>query len=71
MEQISESRIIDASEGYKLTQKADVPIGSRWITDRIYLGQEDSSDRYIEITDAEAEVLLAQQATLLEQETID
>lgn len=60
MEQISESRIIDASEGHKLTQKADVPIGSRWITDRIYLGKGDRKDRYIEITDAEAQAYLEQ-----------
>lgn len=60
MERISESRIINASAGHKLTQKADVPIGSRWITDRIYLGRGDRKDRYIEITDVEAQAYLEQ-----------
>jgi len=51
-------QIIEPSEGYKLTQAADVDILERIISNKIYLAINDSVDNYKEITDAEANEIL-------------
>ena len=48
--------VISASYGHKLTQIVDVDINERIITDKIYLGCNDSLCNYHEITDEQAEV---------------
>ena len=57
-------QIIEPSEGYKLTQSADVPIEERIISDKIYLAATDKVENWKEITNEEAEAIKAEQARL-------
>lgn len=49
--------ILEPSEGMVYTQKENVNLENRVITDRIYLGVNDSEDNWKEITLEEAEIL--------------
>lgn len=51
-------RILVPSEGYKLTQKENVDISERMISDKIALGKYDSIDNYKEIPNDEADIIL-------------
>ena len=53
-------RILVPSEGYKLTQKEDVEISERMISDKIALGKYDSMDNYKEIPNDEADIIIKQ-----------
>lgn len=53
-------RILVPSEGYKLTQKENVEISERMISDKIALGKYDSMDNYKEIPNVEADIILKQ-----------
>ena len=53
-------RILVPSEGYKLTQKEDVEISERMISDKIALGKYDSIDNYKEIPNDEADIIIKQ-----------
>lgn len=56
-------RVIEPSEGYTLTQSAEVDIECRVLSKKIFLAVNDSLDNWKEITDAEAdEVRLQQEA---------
>lgn len=58
-------QIIEPSEGYKLTQSADVTIEERIIiSDKIYLAVTDKVENWKEITNKEAEAIKAEQARL-------
>lgn len=47
-------RVLEASEGYVLTQVEDVDVMNRILSDRVYLSVNDSEDNWKEITDAKA-----------------
>lgn len=53
-------KILVPSEGYKLTQKEDVDVSERMISDKIALGKYDSMDNYKEIPNDEADIILKQ-----------
>lgn len=53
-------RILTPSTGHWITQKASVPISDRIISDRLYLGRNDSVDNWYEITDEMRGVYLAE-----------
>lgn len=46
--------VLEASEGYVLTQVEDVDVMNRILSDRVFLGVNDSEDNWKEITAAKA-----------------
>lgn len=52
--------VIKAEDGYKLTQKDDVQLSERLISDIVVLGKYDSIENYKEIPNDEAEILIKQ-----------
>lgn len=60
IENYSSVKILVPSEGYKLTQKEDVDISERMISDKIALGKYDSYNNYKEISNDEADIILKQ-----------
>ena len=60
--------ILQPSEGYTLTQSKDVEVQDRILSKKIFLAVNDSPDNYKEITDKEAEVIIAEQERLAEEE---
>lgn len=60
-------QVLIPSEGYKLTQSKKVDIANRIISDKVYLGVFDTPSDWIEITDEEANEILAQQKELSEK----
>ena len=61
-------QIIEPSEGYTLTQNKDVEVQDRILSKKIFLAVNDSPDNYKEITDKEAEAIIAEQERLAEEE---
>lgn len=57
-------KVIEASEGLMLTQKADVKIEDRIISKRIYLGSNDSDKNWTEITSEKAAEIIAEKERL-------
>ena len=55
------TRVLEASEGFTLTQSADVPLLDRSLVKKVYLAVNDSPDNWAEITDAEADEIRRQQ----------
>jgi len=53
-------RILTPSTGYWITQKASVPISDRIISNRLYLGKNDSVNNWYEITEEMRGVYLAE-----------
>lgn len=49
------TRVLEASEGFTLTQSADVPLLERILVKKVYLAVNDSPANWKEITDAEAD----------------
>ena len=62
--------ILQPSEGYTLTQSKDVEVQDRILSKKIFLAVNDSPDNYKEITDKEAEAIIAEQERLAEEERI-
>lgn len=60
IENYSSVKILVPSEGYKLTQKEDVDVSERIISDKIALGKYDSANNYKEIPNDEADIILKQ-----------
>lgn len=60
-------QVLMPSKGYKLTQSKKVDIANRIISDKVYLGVFDTPSDWIEITDEEANEILAQQKELSEK----
>jgi hypothetical protein len=60
-------QVLIPSKGYKLTQSKKVDIANRIISDKVYLGVFDTPSDWIEITDEEANEILAQQKELSEK----
>lgn len=54
-------QVISPSDGYTLTQVADVDIESRILSKKIFLAVNDYAENYKEITDAEADEIRAEQ----------
>lgn len=52
--------VIKAEDGFKLTQKDDVQLSERLISDIVVLGKYDSIENYKEIPNDEAEILIKQ-----------
>ena len=61
-------QIIEPSEGYTLTQFADVEVQDRILSKKIFLAVNDSPDNYKEITDKEADEIRVEQERLAEEE---
>lgn len=60
--------IIEPSEGYTLTQSADVEVKDRILSKKIYLAINDNIANYKEITDKEAEDIRLEQERLAKEE---
>lgn len=54
-------RVIEATEGNKLTQSKDVEIADRIISEKIYLSINDDITNWKEISDNEADLLQQKQ----------
>ena len=59
--------ILQPSEGYTLTQSADVKISERILSKKVFLAINDSPDNWNEITDEEAEKIRIQQEELAKE----
>lgn len=59
--------ILQPSEGYTLTQSADVEIEERILSKKVFLAVNDSPDNWKEITDEEAENIRIQQEELAKE----
>ena len=55
------TRVLEASEGFTLTQSADVPLLDRSLVKKVYLAVNDSPANWKEITDVEADEIRRQQ----------
>ncbi|MDE5625209.1 MAG: hypothetical protein K2I61_02690 [Muribaculaceae bacterium] len=60
------TRVLHADQGHFLTQRAEVAIADRAVTDTVYLAATDTPDNWREITAGEAgEILAAQREAAL------
>lgn len=59
--------ILQPSEGYTLTQSADVKIPERILSKKVFLAVNDSPENWKEITDEEAENIRIQQEELAKE----
>lgn len=59
--------ILQPSEGYTLTQSADVKIAERILSKKVFLAVNDSPDNWKEITDEKAENIRIQQEELAKE----
>lgn len=62
------TRVLEASEGFTLTQSADVPLLERTLVKKVYLAVNDSPANWKEITDAEADEIRRQQEEVQPEE---
>ena len=62
------TRGLEASEGFTLTQSADVPLLERTLVKKVYLAVNDSPANWKEITDAEADEIRRQQEEVQPEE---
>lgn len=60
-------RIIEPSEGFTLTQSADVDLENRTLSKKVFLAVNDDPSNWKEITDAEADKIRLQQEELAKQ----
>lgn len=61
-------QIIEPNEGYTLTQAEDMEAKDRILSKKIYLAVNDKPSNWKEITDAEAELIKAEQERLAKEE---
>ena len=57
-------RIIEPSEGFTLTQSADVDLENRVLSKKVFLAVNDDPSNWKEITDAEADEIRSQQEAI-------
>ena len=57
--------------GYKLTQANEVEIENRIISDKIYLAVNDDAENWIEITNEEADAIVAEQEKIAKEKKED
>lgn len=63
--------VLEPSEGYTLTQSADVEIQNRILSKKVFLAVNDSPSNWKEITDVEAEeIRITQEEYAKEQEEL-
>lgn len=62
-------RVLIPSKGYMLTQAFDVEIANRVVSEKVYLAVTDSPSNWKEITQAEADVIIAEQERLAEEQS--
>ena len=60
-------RIIEPSEGFTLTQSADVDLENRVLSKKVFLAVNDDPSNWKEITDTEADEIRLQQEELAKQ----
>ena len=60
-------RIIEPSEGFILTQSADVDLENRTLSKKVFLAVNDDPSNWKEITDTEADEIRLQQEELAKQ----
>ena len=60
-------RIIEPSEGFTLTQSADVDLENRTLSKKVFLAVNDDPSNWKEITDTEADEIRSQQEELAKQ----
>ena len=60
-------QILEAEEGFKLTQKNDVDILQRIFSDKVFLSINDDAKNWKEISDNEAELLQTKQREIAER----
>ena len=60
-------QILEAEEGFKLTQKKDVDILERVFTNKVFLSINDKAENWKEISDSEAELLQQKQREIAER----
>ena len=65
------TRVIKPEEGFYLTQSEEVEVINRFFSKEIYLAVNDSPDNYTEITEEEANIIMAQQEELRKLEESD
>ena len=57
-------RIIEPSEGFTLTQSADVDLENRTLSKKVFLAVNDDPSNWKEITDTEADKIRSQQEAI-------
>ena len=57
-------RIIEPSEGFTLTQSADVDLENRILSKKVFLAVNDDPSNWKEITDTEADEIRSQQEAI-------
>lgn len=60
-------RVLIPEYGYKLTQANEVEIENRIISDKIYLAVNDDAENWIEITNEEADAIVAEQEKIAKE----
>lgn len=58
------TRVLVADDNHHLTQAADVDIMDRVITDKVFLSVNDAPENWREISDEEAQLIIAEQQTI-------
>ena len=57
-------RIIEPSEGFTLTQSADIDLENRTLSKKVFLAVNDDPSNWKEITDTEADEIRSQQEAI-------
>lgn len=60
-------QIIEPADGYSLTQAANVDVRERIFSKKIFLAVNDSPTNWVEISDAEVEVIKAEQERIAQE----
>lgn len=58
------TRVLVADDNHYLTQTADVDILARVVTNKVYLSVNDAPENWREISDEEAQSIIAEQQTI-------
>ena len=58
------TRVLVADDNHHLTHAADVDIMDRVITDKVFLSVNDAPENWREISDEEAQLIIAEQQTI-------
>lgn len=64
-------RVLIPEYGYKLTQANEVEIENRIISDKVYLAVNDDAENWIEITNEEADAIVAEQEKIAKEKEED
>lgn len=64
-------KVLIPEYGYKLTQANEVEIENRIISDKIYLAVNDDAENWIEITNEEADAIVAEQEKIAKEKEED